>query len=136
MADTWDITDGLRPRARPDGLAPEPLRPHARPEAPQETASLEPDQLRPRTRPEGLGTVPEETQENATVAEALPLDRTTLIGLFNGPDGGSALLRLPGGTVVKVAAGGTVDGGRVTAISEDGLRLQKDGEEIILTMPG
>jgi hypothetical protein len=121
MADTWSITDLLRPRVRPEGLAPEPLR--------------------PQTRPEGLGTViggsiPESTQADATTPKAIPLDRTALIGLFHGPDGGTALLRLAGGSIVKVAAGETVDGGRVTAISQDGLRLRKDGEEILLTMPG
>lgn len=137
MADTWSIMNRLRPRARPDGVAPEPSRPQGRPEAaeaPQEVASTE--DRRPRLRPEGLGTVPESVQADATVAEALPLDRTTLIGLFNGPDGGSALLRLPSGSIVKVAAGEAVDGGRITAIDEDGLRLRKGDEEILLTMPG
>lgn len=137
MADTWDITEPLRPRARPEGFAPEPLRPQERPAS--GTASLadaEPEPERPRLRPEGLGTVPESTQADATIPEAIPLDETALIGLLHGPNGSSALLRLPGGSVVKVAAGESVDGGRVTAINQDGLRLQKGGEVILLTMPG
>jgi hypothetical protein len=121
MADTWKIMNELRPRARPEGLAPEPPRPHERP-----------GDLGMANR----GTVPEAVQTDATVPEAIPLDRTALIGLFHGPDGSSALLRLPGGSVTKVAAGDTVDGGRVTAIGQDGLRLRKGGEEILLTMPG
>jgi Tfp pilus assembly protein PilP len=80
--------------------------------------------------------VPQETQAAATVERALPLDETTLIGLFSGPEGGSALLRLPGGQVVKVATGGYAAGGRVTAIGEDSLRLQRGGRELVLTLPG
>ena len=121
MADTWKTTNELRPRARPEGLAPERPRPHGRP------GDL------------GMadhGAVPEATQADATVPDAIALDRTALIGLFHGPDGSSALLRLPSGSVTKVAAGDTVDGGRVTAINQDGLRLRKGDEEIVLTMPG
>ena len=115
MADTWKAAAPLRPQGRPEDLGPDPLRPQA--------------------RPEGLGSVPGEAQKAATVTEALPLDETVLIGLFNGPDGGSALLRLPGGNVVKVAAGGTVDGGRVTGIDQDGVRVRHGDREIVLTMP-
>ncbi|HVG47365.1 MAG TPA: hypothetical protein VM899_04425 [Rubellimicrobium sp.] len=121
MADTWDPDEPLRPRARPDGLVPEPLRPHGRPND---------------LGMEDHGTVPQATQADATVPDTLPLDRTALIGLFHGPDGSSALVRLPSGSVVKVGAGETVDGGRVTAINQDGLRLRKGDEEIVLTMPG
>lgn len=139
MADTWSIIDRLRPRARPAGVAPEPTRPQLRPanlRGMERAASLDTDQRRPRLRPEGLGSVPEQTQADATIPEAIPLDRTALVGLFHGPDGSSALLRLPSGSIVKVAAGERVAGGRVTAISQDGLRLQRNGEELILTMPG
>jgi hypothetical protein len=121
MADTWDLDEPLRPRARPEGLAPERLRPQGRPS---------------NLGMEDHGDVPEVTQAGATVPDVLPLDRTALIGLFHGPDGSSALVRLPSGSVVKVAAGETVDGGRVTAISQDGLRLRKGDEEIVLSLPG
>lgn len=138
MADTWSLIERLRPRVRPAGVAPDPVRPSLRPDNLGETrlaAAQEADQ-RPSLRPDDLGTVPEQTQADATVPEALPLDRTALIGLFHGPDGSSALLRLPSGSVIKVAAGENIDGGRVTAISQDGLRLQKNGREILLSMPG
>ncbi|EYD77689.1 Translation initiation factor 2 (IF-2, GTPase) [Rubellimicrobium mesophilum DSM 19309] len=120
MADTWDLPEPFRPHARPDDLVPEPLRPHERPTD---------------LGMEDHGAVPSAVQADATLPEAIPLDRTALIGLFHGPDGSSALLRLPSGSVVKVAAGESVDGGRVTAIGQEGLRLQKDGREIVLTMP-
>ena len=115
MADTWKAGAPLRPQARPEDLGPDPLR--------------------PQSRPEGLGAVTEEAQHAATVSEALPLDETVLIGLFNGPEGGTALLRLPGGSIVKVAAGGYVDGGKVTAIDQDGVRLERGDRQIHLTMP-
>ena len=130
-----------RPLARPKGLAPEPTRPQLRPDtlAPHEEAeaTLTADAgTRPRLRPEGLGTVPQETQQAATLTEAIALNETALIGLFNGPDGGSALLRLRSGGIVRVSTGETVDGGRVVAINEDGLRLQRGEEQVVLTMPG
>lgn len=151
MADTWQDEPRLRPQARPDAPASPAsveaarLRPRPRPDGhppgppPGEAAELADagsGPARPRTRPEGLGTVPQETQEAATVAGALSLGETTLIGLFNGPEGGTALLRLPGGSFVKVGAGGSVAGGRVTAIDGDSLRLQRGDREIVLTMPG
>lgn len=116
MADTWKTGVPLRPQARPDDLGP--------------------DALRPQARPDGLGAVSDEAQDAATVSEALSLDETVLIGLFNGPDGGTALLRLPGGSIVKVAAGGTVDGGQVTGIDQDGIRVRHGDREVVLTMPG
>lgn len=123
MADTRDDEPPLRPVARPEDLGTDDL------------AQAGP--RRPEPRPEGLGaTVPEETLAQATEPGALDVGETALIGLMSGPEGGAALLRLPGGAVVKVAAGAQVAGGRVTAISEDGLRLLRGGEEIILTMPG
>jgi hypothetical protein len=81
-------------------------------------------------------TVPSETLAKATQPGVLPVGDTTLIGLFNGPDGGAALVRLPGGAVVRVAAGTQVAGGRVTAIDEDGLHLSRGSETLRLTMPG
>ena len=132
-----------RPEARPEALAPEQTRPRLRPESlaaneeAEATLVAEADTgTRPRLRPDGLGSVPNEVQEAATLAEAIPLDETALIGLFNSPDGGSALVRLRTGRIVRVATGETVDGGRVVAINEDGLRLQRGDDQVVLTMPG
>ncbi len=141
MADTWQTAPRRRPLARPDSIETARLRPQARPEgfAPEEAvevADAGAASQRPRTRPEGLGVASDETQQAATVAGVLPLDETTVIGLFSGPDGGTALLRLPGGRFVKVTAGGLVAGGRVTAINEHGVHVERDGAEIVLSMPG
>lgn len=139
MADTRQ--SALRPQARPDSIETARLRPVARPQgfAPEETAEMADAGLsgsRPRTRPEGLGAASEETQRAATVTDVLPLAETTVIGLFSGPEGGTALVRLPGGRFVKVAAGGLVAGGRVTAVSEEGVHLERDDGKVLLTMPG
>jgi hypothetical protein len=121
-----------RPQARPDGVDTQP-----EPEILAEAPSDEVRPSRPELRPGELGdTVPDETLANATERGVLPPGETTLIGLFNGPEGGSALVRLPGGAVVRVAPGTQVAGGRVTAIDEDGLHLLRGGETIRLTMPG
>lgn len=115
MADTWDIDDPLRPRLRPTGSTD--------------------GRLRPEERPDRLGQTSEAVASDATHLNVLPLDRTALIGLFDGPKGTAALLRLADGTVVKVQPGEAVDGGRVTAIDLQGLRLQRNGEEVVLTLP-
>ncbi|WP_210527795.1 hypothetical protein [Rubellimicrobium arenae] len=120
MADTWDIDDPLRPHLRPEGLVPEPPRPHLRP------AQL---------GAQPVAHVPEAVADDATQRGALALDRTSLIGLLRGPKGNHALLRLASGAVVKVQPGESVDGGRVMAIDERGLRLQRGGEVVLLTMP-
>jgi hypothetical protein len=115
MADTWDIDDPLRPRSRSTGSTER--------------------RLRPEERPDRLGQVSETVASDATHRDVLPLDRTALIGLFDGPNGSAALLRLADGSVVKVQPGEAVNGGRVTAIDLQGLRLQRNGEEVVLTLP-
>ncbi len=92
--------------------------------------------LRPQARPDDLlPETPEQVAEDATQPQALPLDETALIGLFHGPDGGSALLRLADGRILRVSAGAEVEGGQVTAISRDTVRLRQGDRELILRMP-
>ncbi len=105
------------------------LRPRAR------SGGVEAGAPRPEARPEGLGQVPVEVAEEATIEGALPLDRTSLIGIFSGPDGRTALLRLGTGDVVRAAQGDVVNGAVVTAIADDALRLWQDGQERVLTLP-
>jgi hypothetical protein len=119
----------MRPQARPADAAG--ARPFARPD---EVAAA-PEEVRPLARPDGLGQVPSEVAEGATIEGALPMRQTSLIGLFSGPDGRTALLRLGTGDVVRAAQGDVVGGAVVTAIAEDALRLWQDGEERVLTMP-
>ena len=130
MANTTDTPEQLRPQARPDDLPTQ--EDEAIADGVPATAT---GPARPEARPVGLAEVPEGVRDAATDLAQLSLDGLALIGLFNGPDGGAALVRLPTGSIVKVSQGESVDGGRVSAISEDRLRLQKDGREIVLTMP-
>lgn len=131
---------------RPAAAAP--IRPQARPADPaasrpplrsDEVAAASPEEAlpgaRPEARPEGLGQVPVEVGRGATVEGVLPLRQTSLIGLFSGPDGRTALLRLGTGDVVRAVQGDVVGGAVVTAIAEDALRLWQDGAERVLTMP-
>lgn len=112
-----DMTDITRPQARPEGL-------------PAEEA-----QLRPLGRPEGLGEGPAEVAEAATTEGTLPLFQATLIGLFTGPSGGTALVRLATGDVVRATTGDVVAGGVVTSIADGSMHLWRDGAEEILTIP-
>lgn len=110
------------------------LRPKARPA--REAVAEASGEVRPRLRPEHLGEPPGNVASAATRRDALDLSGPALIGLFHGPDGSSALLRLFDGRIVRVARGDEVAGTRITAIAEDSLRLQRDGEEVVLTLPG
>jgi hypothetical protein len=134
MADTWAVASGIRRLAegvRTGFAGPRPL---ARPER----AAAEAERLRPRPRPgqAGLAVEPRAMAEAVTVEGALALEETALLGLFSGPEGDRALLRLPGGVVVAVARGGLVDGGRVVAVSADGVRIARGDRQDVLAMPG
>jgi len=107
-----------------------PLRPLARPDDPAAEA-----RVRPPSRPDGLAEPSAEVAEGATMEGALRMGRTSLIGLFSGPEGHAALLRLGTGDVVRVVQGDVAGGAVVTAIAEDALRLWQDGRETVLTMP-
>jgi hypothetical protein len=71
----------------------------------------------------------------ATVEEAISLNRINLIGVFGRPSDRRALVRLPSGRYVKVQVGDRVDGGIVAGISDSALQYQKGGRTISLAMP-
>jgi type IV pilus biogenesis protein PilP len=71
----------------------------------------------------------------ATVAGALNLGRTNLIGVFGTQNARYALVRESGGRLVRVKVGDRIDGGRVTAISQSELSYQRGGETVRLRMP-
>lgn len=78
----------------------------------------------------------EVTAAAATVEAAVPLNETILIGVFSGPDGASALLRLSGGDILRVAPGERSRAGLVLAVGEDRVILSRAGAERVLTLPG
>ena len=72
---------------------------------------------------------------HATEPDALDTGSLCLLGLF-GPDADMrALIRLPGGRVVRVEAGSRIKGSNVVAIDADGLILLKRGKTRRITMP-
>ncbi|WP_424964918.1 hypothetical protein [Dinoroseobacter sp. S375] len=71
----------------------------------------------------------------ATIEDALRLNRINLIGVYGTPNSRRALVRLASGRYVKVEVGDRVDGGRVGAIGETSLQYTKGGRNITLEMP-
>lgn len=80
---------------------------------------------------------PPETLRAATEDNALPLTGVALLGTLVGQDGAAAaLVRLPGGSTRRVATGDDIGAGRVVAIDEGALYLERHSHAIKLTMPG
>jgi hypothetical protein len=84
-----------------------------------------------------MPSLPENTSvaTESTVNGALNLNRINLIGVFGTTSDRSALVRMPGGKVVRVQVGDTLDGGRIAAIGEDNLYYVKNGQNVQLRMP-
>ena len=59
---------------------------------------------------------------------------TSLIGVIDAQSGREALLRMPSGDFLKVAAGDTVRGWRVSLIGRDAVRLTRGGESRTLLL--
>lgn len=71
----------------------------------------------------------------ATVAGALNLGRTSLIGVFGASNSRYALVRESSGRLVRVKVGDRLDGGRVVAIGQSDLSYQRGGNTVRLAMP-
>ncbi|SEM50032.1 hypothetical protein SAMN04488003_101329 [Loktanella fryxellensis] len=69
----------------------------------------------------------------AQSAAKLPMDAITLIGLFTGPQGDSALIRKPDGRVVHLARGETTD--RLTLLDvTDQVAAVRDGRGTVFSL--
>ncbi|WP_102226212.1 hypothetical protein [Acidimangrovimonas sediminis] len=73
--------------------------------------------------------------KRATVHNALKLNQLSLIGVFGSSSNRQALLRTAAGKIVKVKVGDQIEGGRVSAISENQLYYSKNGRNVVLSMP-
>ncbi len=71
----------------------------------------------------------------ATIEEAIRLNRINLVGVFGSPSARRALIRLPSGRYIKVQVGDKVDGGTVAGISDSTLQYQKGGRTVSLALP-
>lgn len=113
--------------------------------------------LKPITRPKNFAAIVEQAEDTrvaalqapvqpkipttasvakqATVENALKLNRVNLIGVYGKPESRRALVRLANGRYKKVQIGDTLDGGKVAAIGEGQLRYVKGGRNLVIEMP-
>lgn len=93
----------------------------------------------PVTRPQDSArlAIPSEASvaRQATLEDAIRLNRVTLVGVYGLPSDRRALVRLPSGRYVKVKVGDRLDGGEVAAIGDGVLQYVKKGRTIALSMP-
>lgn len=73
--------------------------------------------------------------KQATVRNAINLNKVNLIGVSGSPSARRAMVRLPNARYQKVKVGDRLDGGRVTAIGDSELRYVKGGRNVLLKMP-
>ncbi|WP_137700209.1 hypothetical protein [Marimonas lutisalis] len=73
--------------------------------------------------------------EIATQSARIPARETILLGTFGEAENPGALLRLANGSVARLSVGDPLEGGRITAISSDGVLVQKAGYTRRITQP-
>ncbi|WP_372884200.1 hypothetical protein [Shimia sp.] len=71
----------------------------------------------------------------ATIQNAISLNKISLIGVYGTTSSRRALVRLSNGRFKKVQVGDRIDGGEVAAISDTELRYVKSGKNVVLKMP-
>ena len=71
----------------------------------------------------------------ATIDDAIRLNRINLIGVYGAPSDRRALIRLSSGRYVKVKVGDRVDGGTVSAITASQVQYQKGSRTLSLSVP-
>lgn len=71
----------------------------------------------------------------ATIQNAINLNKINLIGVYGTTTSRRALVRLANGRYRKVQVGDRIDGGKVAAISDTELRYVKSGKNVILKLP-
>ncbi|WP_127114176.1 hypothetical protein [Shimia sediminis] len=71
----------------------------------------------------------------ATIQNAINLNKINLIGVYGTTTSRRALVRLANGRYRKVQVGDRIDGGNVAAISDTELRYVKSGKNVILKLP-
>ena len=71
----------------------------------------------------------------ATEIGLLPLGQMALIGTMGTELSRRALIRLPSGSIRKVAVGDVLRGSRIDAIEPERLLMSRNGHQTILEMP-
>jgi type IV pilus biogenesis protein PilP len=93
------------------------------------------ESTRPQASPQLVIPSSASVARQATLENAIRLNRINLVGVYGLASDRRALVRLPSGRYVKVKVGDKVDGGTVASISESELRYTKRGKTIALQMP-
>lgn len=82
------------------------------------------------------GKTPDNVAATATQKQAANLAGITLIGLNGATGAYKALVRIPGGRIKQVTPGSRLSAGKIIAIDENGLILEKNGRTRRVEMPG
>ncbi len=100
-----------------------------------EDLAAEEEATRPQNSPRLAIPSTASVARQATLEDAIRLNRINLVGVYGLSSDRRALVRLPSGRYVKVKVGDRVDGGTVSAITESQLQYQKGGRTVALSMP-
>ena len=122
------VAAAVRSAAQP---APQPDPPQ------QETAAAPTEEI---DEPEPVAAAPNiptraSVAKQATIANAIPLNKVVLMGVFGSSSNRRALVRMGRDRYIKVTVGDRLDGGKVTAISSDKLSYEKGGRTLVLQLP-
>lgn len=129
------VAASLKPRVRPSNFAQIVQRAESIAQSqPQAETVQTAAAVAPRTVSPSIPSSANVTRE-ATVRNAIRLNRVNLIGVYGKPSSRRALVRMSNGRYVKVQVGDRLDGGRVQAIGESELSYTKGGRSVTLTMP-
>jgi hypothetical protein len=71
----------------------------------------------------------------ATRSSAIELDSLSLIGVFSGSDGRSAMMRLPDGGIRRVRRGDRLEGWTVSAIDDSSVELRNGSQRRLISVP-
>ena len=104
-------------------------------EAAEAEETAEAEASNPRNSPRMAIPSSADVARQATVEDAIRLNRINLVGVYGVPADRRALVRLPSGRYVKVKIGDRIDGGTIAAISENALLYRKGGRSYELSMP-
>lgn len=111
-------------------------------ETPDTTNAIEAalaDDVEPEPRPQDTPrlAIPSSASvaRQATIEDAIPLNKINLVGVYGVPSDRRALVRLPSGRYVKVKVGDRVDGGTVAQINDSQLIYRKGSRTVALSMP-
>lgn len=127
------VAASLKPRLRPQDLAPAPRASAPATAAPAEADDGEPELSVAAAAPR----IPTSASvaQRATMRNAINLRQVNLIGVYGTPANRRALVRLSNGRYQKVKVGDRIDGGRVSAIGDGELRYTKGSRDVVLRMP-